>query len=64
MEKKKSLVLETARADCSPKKLHAHLKGLKIEPIFSKFSYSLLQMSSLLWSFSSQILEQLLFAAA
>ena len=41
------LVLETARSDCSPK-FYNHLK---IEPVFSKFSHSLLQMSTVLGSF-------------
>ena len=45
------LVLDTARADCSPKNLQTHLNHLKIEPIFSKFSHSLLQMRSLLGPF-------------
>ena len=48
------LVLDTARADCSPKNLQAHLNHLKIEPIFSKFSHSLLQMRSLLGPFLSK----------
>ena len=45
------LVLETARSDCSNKNLQAYLNHLKIEPIFSKFSHSLLQMSSVLGPF-------------
>ena len=42
------LVLETAKSDCSQKNLQAYLHDLKIEPILSKFSLSLLQMSILL----------------
>ena len=45
------LVLETARSDCSPKNLQAYLNHLKIEPILSKFTHSLLQMSSIIGPF-------------
>ena len=45
------LVLEAARADCSSKNLRAYLYHVKIKPIFSKFSHSLFQMSSLLGPF-------------
>ena len=45
------LVLETAKSDCSQKNLQAYLNNLKIEPILSKFSLSLLQMSMLLSHF-------------
>ena len=49
------LVLERAKSDCSQKDLQAYLNHLKIEPILSKFSLSLLQMSILLGHFLANL---------